>query len=101
MRRLKGELAMPLRLLGLCNMLCIRIPTCLLILSNRCTGPVCCQPCCMAVSARYLFVGSSGGRIVYTIGVSGQVLGITNQQQWEQHVSLTTVRGMWGDLALN
>ena len=55
----------------------------------------------MAVSPGYLFVGSSGGRIVSTIGVSGQVLGITNQQQWEQHVSSTTVRGMWGDLALN
>ena len=26
------------------------------------------------------------------------MLGITNQQQWEQHVSSATVRGMWGDL---
>ena len=60
MRRLKEELPILLRLLGLCNNLCLRIPNCLLILSDRYTGSACSKSCCRVVSAGHLFTGSSG-----------------------------------------
>ena len=69
MKRLKGELPMPLRV---CIDRYLRIPTCLLILSDRCTGHVCCWSCCTVVSVGNLFTGSSGSVIVSTTSVSGQ-----------------------------
>ena len=94
MQKSREELQMPLKLLVLYDMLFLKIFTCLLRLSGLCIGPVSCQ-----------YYGSEfwtplRGQLrklnSFHHGCVRSVLGITNQQQWEQRISSGAVRAMWG-----